>query len=101
MGSIGTIKSVAVSKTAISETSTGGKIIQEGVGNWYGETDNGYAVSILDGGREDINLYRYGSKQIYELRKYNTDGTRNGETEYYPTKREATAKAKDYLKNHS
>lgn len=34
----------------ISPTSTGGKIVDQGSGQWYGENDNGFAVSILDSG---------------------------------------------------
>lgn len=80
-----------------SETSTGGKIVDVGGGQWYGENDNGSSVSILDGGKEDYNLWKYGSKQVYEVQPVSKD-LKWGEKEYYSKKSEAVAAAKAHLK---
>lgn len=86
-----------VRTTPVSDTSTGGRLVNQGVGHTWGENDNGYAVSILDGGSDPINEYRYGSRRIYEVREYNPSGEQVGETKYVPTKAEATNIAKRYL----
>lgn len=88
----------------ISPTSTGGRIVDEGGGQWYGENDNGTAVSILDGGKSDVNLYRYGSRQVYEVHRYNAPDDVVGLTDGLPvlfatSKSEAMAYAKSYLKS--
>lgn len=88
----------------ISSTSTGGRIVDEGGGQWYGENDNGTAVSILDGGKSDVNLYRYGSRQVYEVHRYNAPDDVVGLTDGLPvlfatSKSEAMAYAKSYLKS--
>lgn len=85
----------------VSPTSTGGKIVDQGSGQWYGENDRGYSVSILDGGKDDINMYRYGSRQIYEVSKYRPDGSRYSEKEIFTTKKEAMDNAKFWIKNVS
>lgn len=87
-----------VRTTPVSEYSTGGRLVEQGSGQWYGENDNGYSVSVLDGGSDDINLYRYGSRRIYEVREYDANGSQVGSTRYVPTKAEATEIAKKYLK---
>ena len=64
----------------------------------YGENDNGYSASILDCGKSDINLYRYGSRQIYEV-SYNSDTTVGVKpTSYVSTKAEAKKLAQGWLK---
>ena len=87
--SLGRRRGSGGSGVSVSPTSTGGKLVDRGGGQVYGENDIGYAVSILDGGNEDINFFRYGSRQIYEVRKYTPDGTQDGQTTYIPTKAEA------------
>lgn len=87
----------------ISPTSTGGKIVDQGGGQWYGENDNGTAVAILDGGKSDYNLYKYGSKQIYEVERYESEtakanGAEDPKKLYVTTKSEAMNLAKGWLK---
>lgn len=83
---------------AVSPTSTGGKLVDQGNGQWYGENDNGYSTSVLDGGKSDINFYRYGSKQIYEVH-YNSDTKVDiRPASYVSTKAEAKSLANGYLK---
>lgn len=96
----GAAGSVNESTSQVSPTSTGGRLVDQGGGQWYGENDNGYAVAILDGGSDDINMYRYGSRRIYEVHEYMPDGSKAGETRYVPTKREAERFARDYLRSH-
>ena len=86
--------------TSVSTTSTGGRLVQQGSDQWYGETNSGYAVSVLDAGREDINLFRYGSRQIYEVTKYDDNNRRVGDIEYISTKKEALSTAKAWLNGH-
>lgn len=80
-----------------SPTSTKGKLVDQGGGQLYGENDNGYSASVLDGGKSDINFYRYGSKQIYEV-SYNSD-TKVGvkPKSYVPSKSEAKKLAQGWL----
>ena len=87
----------------VSTTSTGGKIVNQGNGQWWGENDNGVAVAILDAGKSDINLYKYGSKQIYEVERYESDEAKKNGAEdpkklYVATKTEAMNLAKGWLK---
>lgn len=87
----------------VSPTSTGGKIVDQGGGTWYGEIDNGAAVAINDLGKEDINLYKYGNKQVYEVIRYisptETDsGATDPPKQYAFTKSEAMNLAKGWLK---
>lgn len=89
---------VRTGTTPVSEYSTGGRLVDQGGGQMYGENDNGYSVSVLDGGSDDVNLYRYGSRRIYEVREYDPNGTQVGSTRYVPTKEEAVRFAKEYLK---
>ena len=89
----------------VSRTSTGGRIVDQGNGQWYGENDNGTAVSILDAGKSDVNLYRYGSRQVYEIQRYNAPDAPIGLTEglpklYATSKAEAMRYAKGYLRSH-
>ena len=100
MGGSGARLRAGGSTANVSPTSTGGKIVNNGNGSYWGENDNGYGVSILDGGRDDINMYRYGSSQIYEVKQYTPDGTQVGQTKYVPTKAEATQIAKKFLNEH-
>ena len=81
----------------VSSTSTGGKLVDMGGGQLYGENDNGFAASILDCGKSDINLYKYGSKQIYEVDYYNNTGKRIKPKAYATTKKEAKGLAQDWL----
>lgn len=85
---------------SVSPTSTGGKLVDQGGGMLYGENDNGYSTAVIDAGRDDINMYRYGSRQIYEVH-YNSD-TRVDvlPTDYVSTKAEARSMALAYLKSH-
>lgn len=85
------------SGASVSPTSTGGRLVNQGGGQMYGENDNGYSVSVLDGGSDPINEYRYGSRRIYEVHEYNPSGAQVGQTRYVPTKAEATEIAKKYL----
>lgn len=84
---------------SVSATSTGGRVVEQSGGQWYGENDNGYAVSVLDGGRDDINMFRYGSRQIYEITYYTPAGASVRGTDVATTKAEALKRAKDYLKD--
>lgn len=81
----------------VSPSSTGGRIVDQGGGQWYGENDNGYAVSILDGGSDDINMFRYGSRQVYEV-SYHSNNTVNAkQTDIATTKTDAMRLAKKWL----
>ena len=46
----------------------------QGFGQWYGENAAGYSVAINESGNEDINMYRYGSRKVYELDMYSPSG---------------------------
>ena len=89
---------VAQNTAPISTSSTGGKIVDQGGGQWYGEIDNGAAVAINDLGKEDINLYKYGNKQVYEVQRYLPDGSETLQKQYAFTKSEAMNLAKGWLK---
>lgn len=82
----------------ISSTSTHGKFQDLGGGQWYAENDNGSSCSILDAGKDDYNLWKYGSKQIYEVQAVDKDG--NWKTkERFSTKKEAMRAGKEYIKS--
>lgn len=66
---------------------------------YWGENSKGFGASILDGGKSNINLYRYGSKQIYEVKFHFKDGSQAGTTKYVSSKAEATKMAKKWLKD--
>ena len=83
-----------------SATSTGGKLVDQGGGQLYGENDNGYSASVLDGGKDNYNLYKYGSKQIYEVKTHKPDGTQDGSTRIFTTKTDARKAATEYLQSH-
>lgn len=77
----------------VNRTSTGGSIIDQGNGQWYGENDNGTAVSILRSGKE------------YEVQRYNAPDAPVDLTEglpklYATSKAEAMRYAKGYLRSH-
>ena len=87
----------------VSEYSTGGKIEKTGSDTWEAVNDNGSGVVILDTGKSDINLYKYGSKQIYEVQRYESDAAKaNGADDppklHATTKAEAMQLAKGWLK---
>ena len=86
----------------VSSTSTGGKIVDMGGGHWEAENDNGSGVSILDSGNDLTNLYKYGSKQIYEVLRFVSDAMQglvpDPPTLRVSTKAEAMAEAKKWLK---
>lgn len=79
-------------------------VIQDlGNGQWYGELPNNYQVTISDGGKSDINFYRYGNRQIYEVDKLTPTTNENGVTTFSRdrkilfTKSEAIKEAKNFL----
>lgn len=88
----------------VAPHSTGGKIVDMGGGHWEAENDNGSGVSILDNGKSDINFYKYGSKQIYEVMRFGADSMRglvpDPPTLRVSTKAEAMAEAKKWLKQN-
>ena len=95
----------ALPQNSISETSTGGKIVQQSSDQWYGENDNGYYVVINDTGKSDINMAKYGSRQIYEVDRgipidSKNIGATNPQRLYATTKSEAMQYAKGWLKNN-
>ncbi len=94
----GTANNNAVATAVKSPTTTGGKIQAQGSGQWYGENDNGTAVSILDGGKDDTNFYRYGSRQIYEVNVYDNNGDPVGSKKIFTTKKAAMDFSKKQLK---
>ena len=83
-----------------SPTSTRGRIVEQGGGQWWAENDNGYAVAILGGDSSDINLFRYGSRRIYEVIEYDPSGRQVGATKYVSTKAEADRITREYLRAH-
>lgn len=90
----------------VSEYSTGGKIEKTGADTWEAVNDNGSSVVILDTGKSDINLYKYGSKQIYEVQRYESDvahlnGAEDPPKLYATTKSEAMNLAKGWLKSNN
>lgn len=94
-----------VNVPGVQNTSTGGKIIDQGGGTWYGENDNGVAVAINDLDKSDYNLYKYGNKQVYEVIRYiGPEGYSSGATDppkqYAFTKNEAMNLAKGWLKSN-
>ncbi len=95
---VGGMKPAQEKPKAVSATSTGGKLVDDGSGNLYGENDNGYSASVLDGGKSDINFYRYGSRQVYEV-SYNSDSKVGIKPKtIVSTKKEAKQLANDWLK---
>ena len=88
----------------VSKYTTGGKIVDLGGGHWEAENDNGSGVSILDGGKSDLNLYKFGSKQIYTVTRFYSDAIRS----LVPpmpvirasTKAEAMREAKKWIKQN-
>ena len=85
-----------------SPTSTGGKLVRQSTDQWYGENDNGSNVTINNAGRSDINFYKYGSKQIYEVdRRVADNATADNPPRFYATTQaEAVQLAKDWLKSN-
>lgn len=88
---------------AVSDISTGGRIIQQSSDQWFGANDNGSWVVINDSGKSDYNLYKYGNKQIYEVDRGNPDsaravGAENPPRLYANTKAEAMRYARAWLK---
>ena len=77
-----------------------GYMKNQGFGQWYGENAAGYGVSINESGDEDINMYRYGSRKVYEVDTYGPTGRRSGGgRRIFETKGEAMSFAEQYLKD--
>lgn len=88
----------------VSPTSTGGKMVQQSPNQQYGENDNGSYAVINDSGKSEMNFYKYGNEQIYEVDRglsdaeRNLPGVDNPPRLYAFTKTEAMQYAKGWLK---
>lgn len=70
------------------------KWVDTGFGSKYAEKGD-RVVQILDGGKSSYNLYKYGSRQVYEVNRTNGDMKR--EKMIFSRKKDAEKAAKDFL----
>ncbi len=74
------------------------KVVWEdtGFGSKYAELGD-RSVQILDAGKSNLNLYKYGSKQVYEVNRF--DGDKSMEKLVFSRKSDAEREAKNFLRN--